>query len=525
MTGPYFSVPGKTIFIRENSSTWEAKTISSYILSIDQGTTGTTAIIWDRDSRAIARINREHKQYYPRSGWVEHDALEIWNNVCLATEAVLEKAGKKAADVAAVGITNQRETLVFWDHRTGEPLCRAIVWQCRRTAEMCSRLKEEGYENMVREKTGLLLDPYFSGTKLRWALENIEAVALAAREGYLACGTIDSYLLFNMTGGRAYATDYTNASRTLLFNINTLQWDPELLDLFKVPSGILPEVKASSVIYGETEPEYFLGSAVPIGGMAGDQQSALFGQACYSPGMTKNTYGTGSFLLMNTGDKAVLSSHGLLTTIAWGLNDKVEYALEGSIFITGAAVQWLRDGLGLIGDSSELEGLAARVEDNDGVYLVPAFAGLGAPHWDPYARGLLIGITGGTSKAHLARAVMEAMAYQTRDVLNLMYKEAGLPIKELRVDGGASVMDLLLQFQADITGTIVRRAATFDTTALGAAYLAGLACGYWNDLNELSGRWRESAAFEPQMDFLRRDKLCRGWEEAVRRSLHWVDDN
>ncbi len=437
----------------------------------------------------------------------------------------LQEADAAAADIVAIGITNQRETLVFWDRRTGKAITRAIVWQCRRTAEMCRRLKEEDHEEDVRRKTGLLLDPYFSGTKLRWALENIAEVSRAAEEGYLACGTVDSFLLFRLTGGKIFATDYSNASRTLLYNIHTLQWDSELLELFKAPAAILPEVMPSSKIFGETEADIFFGCRTPVGGIAGDQQAALFGQACYSPGMTKNTYGTGSFLLMNTGDKAVASQKGLLTTIAWGVDEKVEYALEGSIFITGAAVQWLRDGLGLIGKLSDLESLAGQVEGNDGVYLVPAFAGLGAPHWDPYARGLLIGITGGTTKAHVARAVVEAMAYQTRDVLEVMHSEAALPLKELRVDGGASVMDLLLQFQADITGTVVRRSATFDTTALGAAYLAGLASGFWSSIEDLAGRWKQSAVFEPQMDDATREVLYAGWQKAVKRTLRWADDD
>ena len=498
--------------------------ISKYILSIDQGTTGTTAILWDREGLARARAYREHKQYYPQPGWVEHDPDEIWGNVLLTTDDALKEAGSPASDIVAIGITNQRETLVFWDRRTGKAIIRAIVWQCRRTAEMCRHLKEAGHEENVRRKTGLLLDPYFSGTKLRWALENIPAVNSASEEGYLACGTVDSYLLFRLSGGRIFATDYSNASRTLLYNIHNLKWDPELLELFKVPDLILPEVMPSSNLFGETDPEVFFNSRIPVGGIAGDQQAALFGQACYSPGMTKNTYGTGSFLLMNTGVKAVTSQRGLLTTIAWGVDKRVEYALEGSIFITGAAVQWLRDGLGLIGKSADLENLARQVEGNEGVYLVPAFAGLGAPHWDPYARGLLIGITGGTTKAHLARAVVEAMAYQTRDVLEVMHREAGLPLKELRVDGGASVMDMLLQFQADITGTVVRRAATFDTTALGAAYLAGLASGFWSNIEELAGRWKQSAIFEPQMEEAARDALYAGWQKAVKRSLGWAED-
>lgn len=502
----------------------EAGTISKYILSIDQGTTGTTAILWDKESTSQAAVNREHKQYYPQPGWVEHDPEEIWENVLLTAQEVLQEAGASAADLVAIGITNQRETLVFWDRRTGKPISRAIVWQCRRTAEMCRKLKEAGHEEMVHRKTGLLLDPYFSGSKLRWALENIPEVTTAAEEGILACGTIDSYLLFRLTGSRVFATDYSNASRTLLYNIHSLQWDQELLELFGVPSNILPEVMPSSYLYGDTDPEVFHGWRVPVAGIAGDQQAALFGQACYKPGMTKNTYGTGSFLLMNTGEKAVTSKKGLLTTIAWGIDDKVEYALEGSIFITGAAVQWLRDGLGLITKSSELEGLAGQVDDNGGVYLVPAFAGLGAPYWDPYARGLLIGITGGTKKAHVARAVVEAMAFQTRDVLEVMRTEAELPLKELRVDGGASVMDLLLQFQADITGAVVRRAATSDTTALGAAYLAGLASGFWENIDDLAERWRQSASFEPQMEEKTRKTLYDRWLRAVQRTLRWAED-
>ncbi len=502
----------------------EERIIGKYILSIDQGTTGTTSILWDKNGVSVAQVNLEHKQYYPRAGWVEHDAEEIWQNVLETAGQVLKEANAGTDDISAIGIANQRETIVFWDRESGEPIEKAIVWQCRRTSDMCRRLKEDGLEETVRQKTGLLLDPYFSGTKLRWALENWQKVAEAAGEGNLACGTIDSYLLYRLTGGKVFATDYTNASRTLLFNIHSLEWDQELLELFKVPEGILPEVLPSSYLYGNTEPEAFLNCTIPVGGMAGDQQAAMFGQACYDPGMSKNTYGTGSFLLMNIGEKPVLSEQGLLTTIAWGINNRVEYALEGSIFITGAAVQWLRDGLQLINSSSELEGLALKVEDNGGVYFVPAFVGLGAPYWDPYARGLVIGITGGTTGAHLARAVIEAMAYQTRDVLEIMYREAGLPLQELRVDGGASVMDLLLQFQADLTDTTVRRAATFDTTALGAAYLAGLASGLWASQDELAKGWRQSAVFEPGMEKEARDKLYRNWQKAVRCSLGWAEE-
>ncbi|HSW35189.1 MAG TPA: glycerol kinase GlpK [Candidatus Limnocylindrales bacterium] len=501
-----------------------AKKIDRYILSVDQGTTGTTAILWNQQCISRSWVNREHRQYYPQPGWVEHDPEEIWNNVVQAVEETQRLAAVSSDAIAAIGITNQRETIVFWSRKTGKTISKAIVWQCRRTAAMCQQMKEAGLEDLVRHKTGLLLDPYFSGTKLRWALENIPAVRKAADEGDLACGTMDSFLLYRLTGGKVFSTDYTNASRTLLFNIHTLAWDSELLDLFGVPAEILPQVLPSSCLFGETDPEGFFRSRIPIGGIAGDQQAALFGQACYSPGMTKNTYGTGSFLLMNTGEKAVASKSGLLTTVAWGVDGKVEYALEGSIVITGAAVQWLRDGLKLINKSAEIEALAAQVSSNEGVYLVPAFAGLGAPYWDPYARGLLIGITGGTSGAHLARAVVEAMAYQTRDVMEIMRQESGLPLVELRVDGGASVMDLLLQFQADITGLPVRRAATADTTALGAAYLAGLAVGYWKSKEELSACWKQSAFFTPQMNEEARKSLCRGWRRAVERSLGWAKE-
>jgi glycerol kinase len=497
----------------------------SYILSIDQGTTGTTAILWDETGVSRGSVNREHKQYYPRPGWVEHDPEEIWSMTLHAVEELLRKSGVTPSSLHAVGITNQRETIVFWDRVTGRPLANAIVWQCRRTAELCREMKEAGHEAEVRQKTGLLLDPYFSGTKLRWALEHLPAVKEAARQERLACGTVDSYLLFRLTGGQVHATDYSNASRTLLFNIHTLQWDPALLDLFGVPQNIMPRVMPSSTIFGETEPDSFLGLRLPVGGMAGDQQAALFGQACYSPGLIKNTYGTGSFLLMNTGSRAVHSRSGLLTTIAWGVDGTVDYALEGSIFVTGAAIQWLRDGLGIISQASETEALAAQVKDNGGVYLVPALAGLGAPYWDPYARGLIIGITGGTTRAHLARAAVEAMAYQTRDVLEIMRSEAGIPLSELRVDGGAGVMDLLLQFQADLAGITVRRAATLDTTALGAAYLAGLAVGLWKSKAELAALRRESAAFKPLLDEAGREALYGGWRRAVQRSLGWAREN
>lgn len=499
--------------------------MTARILSLDQGTTGTTAILWDERGLPLGRAAREHRQYYPRPGWVEHDPEEIWSATLAVAEEALREGGTAPAGITAIGITNQRETVVFWDRSTGRPLTNAIVWQCRRTASLCQELKEAGREELFREKTGLVLDPYFSGTKIRWALERIPAVQEAARAGKLACGTMDSYLLYRLTGGRVHATDYSNASRTLLFNIHTLEWDEALLEILGVPENILPAVMPSSVIYGETDPAAFLGVRVPVSGIAGDQQAALFGQACFEPGMVKNTYGTGSFLLMNTGSRAVRSEAGLLTTIAWGIDGAVDYALEGSIFITGAAIQWLRDGLQIIGHASETGPLAAQVEDSGGVYLVPAFVGLGAPYWDPYARGLLIGITRGTSRAHLARAVVEAMAYQTCDVLEIMRREAGLPPGELRIDGGAGVMDLLLQFQADLAGLVVRRPATLESTALGAAYLAGLAVEVWPDRAVLAERWREDAAFRPQMDEAERSALYRNWLRAVERSRGWIEES
>ncbi|MGB4371288.1 MAG: glycerol kinase GlpK [Dethiobacteria bacterium] len=499
--------------------------MTARILSIDQGTTGTTAILWDERGWPLSRANREHQQYYPQSGWVEHDAEEIWTATLAVAKEALQKAGTEPAGLTAIGITNQRETVVFWERSTGKPLANAIVWQCRRTAPRCYELNKAGLLAIFQEKTGLVLVPYFSGTKIRWALENNPAVQEAARRGELACGTIDSYLLYRLTGGRVHATDYSNASRTLLFNIHTLEWDPQLLEILEVPKAILPQVMPSSTIFGETDPAAFFGVRVPVSGIAGDQQAALFGQACFEPGMVKNTYGTGCFLLMNTGAKAIRSESGLLTTVAWGVDGVVDYALEGSIFITGAAMQWLGDGLKIINHVSETGPLASEVDNNGGVYLVPAFVGLGAPYWDPYARGLLIGITRGTTRAHLARAVVEAMAYQTRDVLEIMRREAGIPLGELRVDGGASVMDLLLQFQADIAGTVVRRSATLDTTALGAAYLAGLAVGVWPDRAALAEQWREEAVFRPQMDTTESDALYRNWLRAVERARGWIEES
>lgn len=494
-----------------------------YLLTIDQGTTGTTAIIWNEGGVPLARVNREHEQFYPQPGWVEHDAEEIWRAVVDTAGRAVKESGIRPAQIAVIGVTNQRETCVFWDRVTGRPLTRAIVWQCRRSALLCQGLREKGYEELFRQKTGLLLDPYFSGTKLSLALKNVEAVKKASLEGRLAFGTIDSWLIYKLTGGKVHATDFSNASRTLLFNLHQLDWDPELLKILNVPAEVLPKVLPSSGIFGMTDPDSFLGLELPIGGVAGDQQAALFGQACFESGMAKNTYGTGSFLLMNTGKKIVTSHAGLLTTIAWGLGREVEYALEGSIFITGAAIQWLRDELGIIKKASDVEALSNEVADTGGVYFVPAFVGMGAPYWDPYARGLIIGITRGTGRAHLARAAVEAMAYQSRDVLELMNRESGISLKEIRVDGGAAVNNFLLQFQADLINLTVRRPATLETTSLGAAYLAGLAVGIWKDRDEIAAMWKEDTCFEPAISDAEREGRYRRWKTAVERSLKWAD--
>ncbi len=494
-----------------------------YVLTIDQGTTGTTVMIWDENSTPQVTVNQEHKQYFPQPGWVEHDPEEIWEAVCQTASSAINKAGISKNQIAAIGITNQRETSVFWDRSSGKPLSNAIVWQCRRTASVCDNLKQKGYEELFRQKTGLLLDPYFAGTKLSWALQNVNEVKEAAQKGNLAWGTIDSWLVYRLTGGNVHVTDYSNASRTLIFNLHQLKWDQELLDILEIPSDVLPEPKPSSTVVGHTDPASFLDIEVPISGIAGDQQAALFGQACFEPGMAKNTYGTGSFLLMNTGERIVLSDSGLLTTIAWGFNDRVEYALEGSIFITGAAIQWLRDGLGIIEEAPQVRELCAQVPDTAGVYLVPAFVGLGAPYWDPYARGLLIGITRGTNRAHLARAAVESMAYQSRDVLELMKGESGISLKELKVDGGAVGDDFLLQFQADMINLPVRRPANTETTSLGAAYLAGLAVGVWANQSEIASLWQEDTCFKSQMSEEERESKYQGWKKAVERSLKWEE--
>ncbi len=482
----------------------------NYILALDQGTTSCRAIVFDHDGHIASVAQREFTQFYPRPGWVEHDAAEIWR----VQRAVMEEAAGVvgAQAIAAIGITNQRETVVVWDRETGTPLAPAIVWQDRRTAERCGRLKADGVEPMVQEKTGLRLDPYFSATKLTWLFENVSGLREKAEAGRALFGTIDTWLLWNLTDGRVHATDVSNASRTLLFNLHALDWDDDLLALFDVPRACLPEVRASSEVYGEAK---LLGRRVPVSGMAGDQQAALFGQTCFAPGMAKNTYGTGCFLLLNTGDVPVTPAHGLLSTLAWRVNDKTTYALEGSVFVAGAAVQWLRDGLGIIADARETETLARSVPDAGGVVFVPAFAGLGTPHWNPHARGMITGLTRGTTRAHLVRAALEAIAFQSSDVLDAMNQTSGVDIADLRVDGGAATNDFLLQFQADLLNVPVTRPVVGETTALGAAFLAGLAVGFWKDGAELAGLWAADRTFQPSLPETERAALYAGWQRAV----------
>ncbi len=491
-----------------------------HILALDQGTTSSRAIVFDAAGNVVAAAQKEFRQIFPKPGWVEHDAREIWaTQLHTATEAIA-KAGLSATDIAAIGIANQRETTVVWDRKTGVPVHHAIVWQDRRTAAACDRLKANGLSPKIRKKTGLVVDAYFSGTKLDWILRHVPGARARAKAGELAFGTVDSWLVWNLTGGRVHVTDASNASRTMLFNLNTGDWDDDLLDLLDVPRGILPAVRSSSEVYGETT---LFGAAIPIAGIAGDQQAALFGQACARPGMVKNTYGTGCFMLMNTGAKPMASKNNLLTTVAWRIGDRTEFALEGSIFIAGAVVQWLRDGLGIIKSSSEIESLAARVPDTHGVYLVPAFAGLGAPHWDAYARGLLAGITRGTMAAHIARAALEGIAFQVADVLRAMEADANIRLKELRVDGGASANNLLMQFQSDLLGVPVVRPKVTETTALGAAYLAGLAVGLWKDRQQIAAQWQADRRFEPTMKPAQRRQHMAGWQKALSRAQHWED--
>lgn len=494
-----------------------------YVMALDSGTTSNRCILFNEKGEMCSTAQREFKQYFPRPGWVEHDAGEIWaTQLAVAVEA-MQKLNVSAEQIAAIGITNQRETTVVWDRNTGEPVYPAIVWQCRRTAKYCDALKEKGLVEKFREKTGLVLDAYFSGTKLKWILDHVEGARERAEKGQLLFGTVDTWLIWKLTKGKIHVTDYSNASRTLMFNIRTLQWDQEILRELNIPECMLPEVKPSSCIYGETDSSYF-GAPIPIGGAAGDQQSALFGQTCFQPGEAKNTYGTGGFLLMNTGNKPVFSKNGLVTTIAWGLDGKITYALEGSIFVAGAAIQWLRDELRMIRSAPQSEEYASAVEDTDGVYVVPAFTGLGAPYWNPYARGMIVGLTRGTAKEHFIRATLESLAYQTQDVLEAMEKDSGIHLKNLRVDGGASANDFLMQFQADITNKEVLRPECIETTALGAAYLAGIAVGFWKDKEDIRRNWSLERTFAPSMPQERREAKLKGWKRAVRCAVSYAQD-
>jgi glycerol kinase len=491
-----------------------------YILALDQGTTSSRAIVFDRGGRMLGQRNREFEQIYPRPGWVEHDPSAIWKSQVEVAAEVLRECGLEAKDVAAIGITNQRETTLLWERDGGRPVYNAIVWQDRRTAGMCDDLKRRGWESRIREKTGLVVDPYFSGTKLKWLLENVEGAAERAKRGELLFGTVDTYLIWRLSGGKAHVTDYSNASRTLMFNIHKLEWDEEILSELGIPEALLPEVRPSSEVYGHATPEIF-GGEIPLAGTAGDQQAATFGQTCYAPGMAKNTYGTGCFMLMNTGERPVTSSHNLLTTIGWGLGGKVVYCLEGSVFITGAAVQYLRDSLKIIDSPAETEALASSVQSTGGVYFVPAFAGMGAPYWDPYARGAILGLTRGSGRAEIVRAALEATAYQTRDVLDAMVADSGVELAELRVDGGMVPNNFLMQFQADILSVPVVRPVVSETTALGAAYLAGLAVGYWQSLEEIARNWTVDRRFTPALDEEHRERMYAGWRKAVQRALQW----
>jgi glycerol kinase len=494
----------------------------SYILALDQGTTSSRAIIFNQKSEIVGAAQQEFTQFFPKSGWVEHDPIEILNSQIAVARAVLKNHQISASQIAAIGITNQRETAIVWDRNTGQPVYNAIVWQDRRTAGICDDLKARGLHDHVRQETGLVIDAYFSGTKIKWILDYLAVEKPDVKIQDLCFGTVDSWLIWHLTGGEVHATDYSNASRTLVFNINTLDWDEKMLSELDIPREMLPEVRDSSGDFGQTNPQWFDGVSIPIRGVAGDQQAALFGQACFEPGMSKNTYGTGCFMLMNTGDTPVFSHSGLLTTLAWNPAGKVAYVLEGSIFIAGAAIQWLRDGLKILDEAPDSEYYAMKVTDNDGVYVVPAFAGLGAPYWDMYARGAIFGLTRGTTKAHIIRATLESLAYQTRDVLDAMAKDSGKAITTLRVDGGACANNVLMQFQADILNTPVERPEVIETTALGAAYLAGLAVGYWTP-EQLSEHWRIDQTFEPEMEEEQREKLYKTWQKAVERSMKWVD--
>ena len=492
--------------------------MSKYLMSFDQGTTSSRTILFNLRGEPVSSAAYEFEQIFPREGWVEHNPSEIWGSQLRSAKAAMEKIGATPRDVAAIGITNQRETTVVWERSTGNPIYNAIVWQCRRTAEFCDELKEKGLEDIIRRKTGLLLDSYFSASKIKWILDNVEGARQKAEAGELLFGTVDTWLIYNLTGGRVHATDYSNASRTMLFNINTLDWDEELLSIFGVPRAMLPSLHPSSFLFGNTDPSVF-GDEIPIAGAIGDQQAALFGQGCLGKGDVKNTYGTGGFLLMNTGDAPVFSENGLLTSVAWGLDGKVSYVLEGSVFICGAAIQWLRDCLGILSSAAESQLLASQVKNTGGVYFVPAFVGLGAPYWDPYARGAIYGITRGTTKAHLVRATLEAMAYQTADVLEVMQNEVGQSLSSLRVDGGGSANDILLAIQADLLGVPVVRSSCIETTALGAAMMAGLSVGCFSGISDMKRIAKAGKRFRPHMDEAQREEALRGWHNAIKRTL------
>lgn len=496
--------------------------MDKYILALDQGTTSSRAIVFNHSGRPVASAQKEFTQIYPKPGWVEHDPEEIWSTQAGVATEVLALAGLKSSDVAGIGITNQRETTVVWNRLTGKPVYNAIVWQDRRTAEFCDRLKAEGTDSLILERTGLIVDAYFSATKIKWILDNVGGARELAARGELAFGTVDSWLVWNLTRGKLHITDVSNASRTMLFNIHTLEWDRELLSVFDIPESMLPAVKSSSEIYGSTEGQF--SSEIPVAGIAGDQQAALFGQMCIEPGMVKNTYGTGCFMMMNIGNKPIASKSRLLTTVAWKIGNETRYAFEGSIFIAGAVVQWLRDSLGVIAKSADVEALAAKVSDSDGVYFVPAFAGLGAPYWNQHARGTIVGITRGSTTAHIARAALDSIAFQTFEVLQAMEKDSGIDIRELRVDGGATVNNNLMQFQADLLQASVIRPEITETTALGAAYLAGLATGYWKNIDEISKQWQMDRIFVPVMAPEKKESLVKGWKRAVKATEAWAKE-
>lgn len=495
--------------------------METYVMALDAGTTSNRCILFNHKGEICSVAQKEFTQYFPQPGWVEHDANEIWQTQLSVAREAMHKIGAEFSQIAAIGITNQRETAIVWDRITGQPIYHAIVWQCRRTADYAESLKERGMTQFFREKTGLVIDPYFSATKVRWILDNVEEAREKAERGDLLFGTVDTWLIYKLTKGRVHVTDYSNASRTMMFNINTLDWDDEILAELGIPRKMLPKVMPSSCIYGESDSEFF-GGPIPIAGAAGDQQAALFGQACFAPGEAKNTYGTGCFLLMNTGEQPVFSENGLLTTIAWGLDGKVQYALEGSVYVAGAAIQWLRDELKLVDGAPDSEYFATRVDDTAGCYVVPAFTGLGAPYWDPYARGVITGLTRGVNKYHIIRATLESLAFQTCDVLGAMEKESGIHLTALKVDGGACRNNFLMQFQSDIMDTQVLRPKCVETTAMGASYLAGLAVGYWNDLEDVRDNWAVETVFEPQMSQERRERELHGWEQAVKATFGWA---